>query len=182
MTAPVPQEESRRGLENNILKVKKLRDDAIVPTVSHPGEDLGYDVYALEDTTLYPDVVTKVRTGISAVFNPYNDIETRKYGLLIRDRSSMASKGIMVSSGVIDAGYRGEIVVCITLLGTNIIVTTGMDSTFRTAIPHESYKITKGDKIAQMIPIEVMTQYGAIEVDELPESKRGTNGFGSTGK
>jgi dUTP pyrophosphatase len=87
------------------------------------------------------------------------------YGLLIRDRSSMASKGIMVSGGVVDAGYRGEILVLLT-------------DNMRRALP---YMIRQGDKIAQLIPIPVTTGGGTIVQEELPSSKRGVGGFGSTG-
>jgi hypothetical protein len=46
-----------------MLKVKKLHEDAIIPTCANPGEDLGYDLYALEDAKLYPGCVTKNQDG-----------------------------------------------------------------------------------------------------------------------
>lgn len=140
-----------------MLKVKKLDERAIVPTVSNPGEDLGYDLYALENTFISQGTPTKVRTGIAAHYEGH--------GLLIRDRSSMASKGIVVSGGVVDAGYRGEIVVLLTdRLGA------------------EGYVVKAGDKIAQMIPLPVKTHGDIVVVDELPTSSRGDRGFGSSGR
>jgi dUTP diphosphatase len=148
-----------------MLKVKKLRPDAILPTVANPGEDLGYDLYAVENVVIYPGKMAKIRNGIAVEFVPY-DGETygEKWGLLVRDRSSMASKGIIVSSGVIDAGYRGEMKVLLTNLTS------------------EPIAIGKGDKIAQMIPTKVMTHHLIQEVAELSQAVRGEKGFGSSGK
>jgi dUTP pyrophosphatase len=90
------------------------------------------------------------------------------YGLLIRDRSSMASSGYAVTGGVIDAGYRGEIVVILTLTDKQL-----EDTNY--------FLIRKGQKIAQMIPLPVLTQGKVEVVEELSPAKRGENGFGSTG-
>ena len=83
-------------------------------------------------------------------------------GLLVRDRSSMAARGVTTTGGVIDAGYRGEILVLMTNLG------------------HEVVELKAGEKIAQMIPVPVLTG-GVFEVDELVESARAGKGFGSSG-
>jgi dUTP pyrophosphatase len=72
-------------------------------------------------------------------------------------------KGLFTHAGVIDAGYTGEIKV---LFHNN-------SST--------SIKIEQGDKIAQLVPTKVVN-FEVEEVDELFETKRGKNGFGSTGK
>ena len=150
-----------------MLRVKKLDENAIVPTCSNQGEDLGYDLYALEDTVLLPKDVTKVRTGVAAQFSYI----IGNYGLVVKDRSSMASKGIFTGGGVIDAGYRGEIIVIL-----HDIMSRGVP-----------YLIKRGDKIAQMVPIRVYSQpdsdaYSDIQVvEELPNSERGEKGFGSSG-
>jgi dUTP pyrophosphatase len=146
-----------------MLQVKKLHSDAVLPTVGHPGQDLGFDLYALEDTTLFAGVTTLVRTGIAATFCNYGHFmeHANKFGLLIRDRSSMAVRGIKTSAGVLDAGYTGEIKVLMT----------------STAI----YYIYKGDKIAQMLPVRVYTRCPITEVEELTATTRGAGGFGSTG-
>lgn len=159
-----------------MLNVKKLDERAILPTVAHPGEDLGFDLYALEDTTLFHGKLTKVKTGIAAEYDVRVPVPSKlmpgqftmqklPYGLVYFDRSSMASKGIKLSGGVIDAGYRDELVVMLTL-----------------HTPGEPYQVKAGDKIAQMIPMPVMTMKGVTQVDELSESSRGKNGFGSSGK
>jgi dUTP pyrophosphatase len=84
-------------------------------------------------------------------------------GALLRDRSSMASRRLVLTGGVIDAGYRGEIRVLMENLGDS---------------PAE---IHAGDKIANLIPYPVLT--GAVEVvDDLGESQRQSGGFGSSGR
>ena len=89
-----------------VLRVKLLDPEAKAPTVAHPGSDLGFDLYALEDVVLEPGVMVRVRTGI-AVEGPEG------YGFVLGDRSSMAARGVTYAGGRIDAGYRGEILVCL---------------------------------------------------------------------
>src|SRR5271170_6091586 len=89
-----------------MLKVKLLHPDAILPTVAHPGDDLGYDLYAIENVTLYPGKPVRVRTGIAVEGPP-------GVGFILGDRSSMAAKGVTYAGGRIDAGYRGELLVCL---------------------------------------------------------------------
>lgn len=129
--------------------------------MAHPGEDLGYDLFSLEAVALEPRASVKVRTGIA--------VEARHprtgaaLGLLVRDRSSMAARGIATTGGVIDAGYRGEIMVLMTNLGEADIA------------------LKAGEKIAQMIPVPVLT--GAVEeVESLEDSARAEKGFGSSGQ
>jgi dUTP pyrophosphatase len=143
------------------LKVQLLVDGAKAPTVAHPGEDLGYDLYALESLTLAAGVQEKVRTGIAV--EARHPATGEPLGLLVRDRSSMASRGLVVSAGVIDAGYRGEILVLI----------RNADS--------ELLSIAAGEKIAQMLPLPVLT--GEVVVQQKLElSSRGEKGFGSSGR
>jgi len=144
-----------------MLRVKLMEQGAKLPVVAHPGEDLGYDVFALEGVVLEPHRTVRVRTGIS--------VEARHpgsgaaLGLLVRDRSSMAAKGIATTAGVIDAGYRGEVQIVMTNLG------------------REPIELKAGEKIAQMIPVPVLT--GAVEeVETLEESARLAKGFGSSGR
>jgi len=144
-----------------MLQVKLLAESARLPEVAHPGEDLGYDVFALEAVELWARASVRVKTGIA--------VEARHpetgagLGLLVRDRSSMAAKGVAVTGGVIDAGYRGEIQILLTNL------------------TDEAIRLNAGDKIAQMIPIPVLT--GPVQqVDELADSTRAAKGFGSSGR
>jgi dUTP pyrophosphatase len=144
-----------------MLRVKLLEQDARPPVVAHPGEDLGYDLFALEGVALSPRATVKVRTGIAV---EARDPQTgAPLGLLVRDRSSMAAKGIATTGGVIDAGYRGEILVLMTNLGDQAI------------------ELKAGEKIAQMIPIPVLTGT-VVPVENLEDSARAGKGFGSSGR
>ena len=144
-----------------MLRVKLLAEGARTPVVAHPGEDLGYDVFALETMQLAPRTTVKIRTGIAV--EARNPETGAPLGLLIRDRSSMAARGIATTGGVIDAGYRGEILILMTNLGT------------------ETVELAAGEKVAQMIPVAVLT--GPIEeVDILEASDRAEKGFGSSGR
>src|SRR5579883_610919 len=164
-----------------MIKVKLLHPDARVPTVNYPGSDLGYDLYSIEDITLHPGVPVKVRTGIA--------LEAADgYGFVLGDRSSMAAKGITYAGGRIDAGYRGEILVC--LINVNqprfsLHVERDVHGKLIHAELEQSdvsVVIRKGDKIAQMSPFLPVTDLPVIAVDELSESSRGAKGFGSSGR
>jgi dUTP pyrophosphatase len=144
-----------------MLLVKLLEAGARPPVVAHPGEDLGYDLFALEATVLPPRATVKVRTGVAV--EARHPATGAPLGLLVRDRSSMASRGIATTGGVIDAGYRGEILVLMTNLG------------------EAAAELKAGEKIAQMIPVPVLT--GPVqEVETLEVSARAAKGFGSSGK
>src|SRR5215469_5839248 len=143
-----------------MLSVKLLDPRAKPPVVAHPGEDLGYDVFALEPVVMQAHHTYKVRTGIA--------VEARHpetgapLGLLIRDRSSMAAQSIITTGGVIDAGYRGEILVLMAYVGEG------------------SVRLNAGEKIAQMVPVSVLT--GLVQrVETLEDSARLAKGFGSSG-
>jgi dUTP pyrophosphatase len=143
-----------------MLRVKRLEAGARLPVVAHPGEDLGYDLFALEGVQLGARQTLKVRTGIAV---EARDPKTgAPLGLLVRDRSSMAARGIATTGGVIDSGYRGEILVVMTNLGDADV------------------ELKAGEKIAQMVPVPVLT--GPVEeVESLEDSLRAAKGFGSTG-
>jgi dUTP pyrophosphatase len=144
-----------------MLRVKRLETNARLPEVAHAGEDLGYDVFALDAVRLGARQTVKVRTGIA--------VEAREpqtgapLGLLVRDRSSMAARGLATTGGVIDAGYRGEILIVMTNLGDADV------------------ELKAGEKIAQMVPVPVLT--GIVEeVESLEDSERAAKGFGSSGR
>jgi dUTP pyrophosphatase len=144
-----------------MLRVKLLDPAARAPQVAHPGEDLGYDLFALEATVLRPRATIRVRTGIAV--EARHPATGAPLGLLVRDRSSMAARGIATTGGVIDAGYRGEILVLMTNLGDAPI------------------ELKAGEKIAQMVPVPVLT--GIVErVESLEDSARAEKGFGSSGR
>src|ERR1035438_8875240 len=109
-----------------MLKVKKLSPDAVIPTVAHPGEDIGYDLYSSEDLTIAAYGAAGVHTGIAIEFMP-------AAGGIVKTRSGLAKKRLLCNARVIDAGYRGEIIVLMENLGEG------------------PYSIRKGDKIAQLL-------------------------------
>ena len=142
-----------------MLRVKLLTPEAKAPTIAHPGEDLGYDLYSAESITIPPKGHHIVSTGISIEL----DIDGRAAGALVRDKSSMAARRVICTAGVIDAGYRGEIRIVMENLGD------------------QPAEIHAGDKIANLIPYPVMTS--AVEVvEELTATNRNAGGFGSSGK
>ncbi|HUS20266.1 MAG TPA: dUTP diphosphatase [Terriglobales bacterium] len=143
-----------------MLKVKLLHPAAKAPSVAHPGEDLGYDIFSAADVTLAPRGSALVPTGIAVELT---GSAGEPMGALLRDKSSLASRRLIVTAGVIDSGYRGEI---------KVVMENLSDA---------SNQIHAGDKIANMIPYPVLT--GAVEVvDDLAESRRKAGGFGSTGR
>jgi dUTP pyrophosphatase len=144
-----------------MLRVRLLDPAARAPQVAHPGEDLGYDLFALESAVLAPRATVRVRTGVAV--EARHPATGQPLGLLVRDRSSMAARGIATTAGVIDAGYRGEILILMTNLG------------------EATLQIAAGDKIAQMIPVPVLTGE-VVTVDSLEDSARAEKGFGSSGR
>jgi dUTP pyrophosphatase len=143
-----------------MLRVKLLNPAAKAPTVAHPGEDLGYDVYSAETVVVPARGHKAVSTGIAVECSSPSG---EKMGALLRDKSSMAARRLVLTGGVIDAGYRGEIRVLMENLGDS---------------PAE---IHAGDKIANLIPYPVLTSEVEV-VEELSVSSRKAGGFGSSGR
>ena len=164
-----------------MLKVKLLHPEAQAPTVAYAGSDLGFDLYSIEDIVLEPGVPVKVRTGIAVEGPP-------GWGFVLGDRSSMAARGVTYAGGRIDAGYRGEILVC--LINVNqpsyslraVRDANGAVADVLLERTDVSVAIHKGDKIAQMSPFEARTHLEISVVEELSSSDRGGKGFGSTGR
>lgn len=138
-----------------MLKVKRLSSDAVLPTVAHPGEDIGYDLYSAEDLTIAGHGAAGVHTAIAIEFVPVA-------GGIVKTRSGLAKKRLMCNAGVIDAGYRGEVIVLMENLGD------------------EAYTIRKGDKIAQLLEHPFLA--GDVVEGVLSEAARGAKGFGSSGQ
>jgi dUTP pyrophosphatase len=138
------------------LQIKKLLPSATIPIgFAHKG-DAGIDLFVAEAVEIKPMERVQVSTGIALAI-PLG------YVGLIWDKSGLSHKsGLKVMGGVIDAGYRGEIKVGIVNLGTEI------------------HTFAVGDKVTQLL-IQKIEQPEIIEVQELEDTERGEDGFGSTG-
>lgn len=140
-----------------VVKFKKLHLDAIAPSRAH-STDAGFDMVA---TSVEEDVAhncVSYGTGIAT------EIPEGYVGLLF-PRSSVYKQDLQLSNsvGIIDAGYRGEIMF-----------------KFRHTFPN-NYKYKVGERIGQLIIIPIPeTEF--VEVEELSDSDRGTGGYGSSGK
>lgn len=141
------------------VPIKQLDPGLDLPDYSHPG-DAGADLLTAEEFTLAPGERRLVPTGVALAI-PLGWVG------LVHPRSGLAVRhGITVvnAPGTVDAGYRGEIKVC--LLNTD---------------RHESVHFDRGDRIAQLI-LQKVEQADFIAVEELDVSDRGAGGFGSTGR
>lgn len=141
------------------IKVKKLHPDAIIPTYAHD-LDAGADVCAIEDVVLKPNQTgVIVKTGLAMEIPAGWEIQ-------VRPRSGMTHKTklrIGNAPGTIDSCYRGEIGVIVDNIG------------------NLSVKIEKGQKIAQLVLAETpMMEFTVVE--DISETDRNENGFGSTGE
>ena len=138
--------------------IQRLDKDLPLPQYAKPG-DAGLDVYARIDCTLAPGARALVPTGIAIAL-------PEGYVCLAHPRSGLAVKygvSIVNTPGTIDAGYRGEIQ--INLINHDL---------------QNDFEIKRGDRIAQLV-FQKFEHAQFEEVDVLPESERGSGGFGSTG-
>lgn len=137
------------------LRIKKLHPEAILPKYMREG-DAGLDLHAVENVIIPPQERRTISTGIAMAIPP-------GYAGLIWDRSGLAAKhGITTLGGVIDSNYRGEWKVILHNLSA------------------EPFTVEKGMRIAQLL-IQPVQQKGIKEVQELEETERNENGFGSSG-
>lgn len=137
------------------LKIKKLTSDAALPTKGHPG-DAGIDFYAKETVVIPPGQQMRIFSGVAMEI-------PEGYVGLVWDKSSIAfNKGLKTMGGVIDAGYRGEIIFC-------------MHNTTDT-----EQVIEKHHKVAQII-IQKFEDCDIVEITALSDTVRGDGREGSTG-
>jgi dUTP pyrophosphatase len=140
------------------LPILIVAEPGFEPKFAHPG-DAGADLRSREAKILRAGSRDTFATGVSiAIPNGYVG--------LVHPRSGLAAKnGITVlnAPGTIDAGYRGEI--SVTLLNTS----------------ETDFEVAAGDRIAQLV-FQKFETVEFISVDQLPDSHRGSNGFGSTGR
>jgi len=141
------------------LKIHKLDKSLKTPGYAHTG-DAGLDLFSSVDCIIEPFKRLQVPTGIKIeIPRGYAGFMQPKSGLAIKNGISLVN-----TPGLIDSGYRGE--VCALLINLD---------------PENTFKISKGDKICQLVIHKVETA-SIKEVSDLDESSRGTGGFGSTGR
>ena len=146
------------GLVDVEVLITRLDEGVPLPSYAHPG-DAGADLVVTSDVTLKPGERSLVGTGI-AIALPDG------YAAFVHPRSGLAARhgvSIVNAPGTVDAGYRGEIKVCLVNLD-----------------PAEPVSLRRGDRIAQLV-IQRVEKARFVEVDRLPGSARGDGGYGSTG-
>ena len=152
-------EELRNYKPKMILSYSKLHSDAVTPKYNYDS-DSGFDLHSVEDLEVGPFGRILVPTGLCF------DIKDG-YEIQVRSKSGLAiNQGLMVlnSPATIDSGYNGEIKVIV--FNTN----------------QTSFKIPKGMKVGQAVVCPVVNGgwINLVEVDEINDKERGSNGFGST--
>lgn len=130
-------------------------DDMLVPEHHHE-HDGGIDLKTDRDIEISPKDLVAVHTGVKA------EIPIGYVGLL-KDRSSLASLGLVTLGGVIDSGYRGEIKAL--LLNTS----------------EATLKFNRGDRVVQLIAARIDSTFFLERGDPQSKTDRGESGFGSTG-
>ncbi len=172
-----------------------MHEDAKQPQRTHQN-DAGNDLFSIEDVEIKPGQIVKIRTGVAVALPPGTQG-------LIKDRSSMGSKGLHVFAGVVDSGFTGEL--SVVLYNSNNWITPETVATVLKPVfsfknlfnqmqvikdvmkkvneeyNSKSYFVKKGDKIAQLVvcPVSAVTWW---KVKELTPTDRGSNGFGSSGR
>jgi dUTP pyrophosphatase len=142
-----------------LLPFKRLDPTAPLPSAAHSG-DAGLDLRSNIDAVVGPGERTMVPTGVAVAI-------PEGHAGLVLPRSGLASRqGLTLANapGLIDAGYRGEIICSVVNLDRR-----------------EPVKIARGDRIAQLVIVPIAT-VDPKWVEELPPSDRGEGGFGSTGR
>ncbi|HET8560913.1 MAG TPA: dUTP diphosphatase [Marmoricola sp.] len=140
------------------IVIRRLDPGLPLPSYAHPG-DAGADLHAATDVTLAPGERRLVPTGIALALPD-------GYVGLVHPRSGLAARhglSIVNAPGTIDAGYRGEVSVCLVNLD-----------------PAAAIRLRRGDRIAQLV-VQRVEEAVFVEVADLPDSARGAGGYGSTG-
>jgi dUTP pyrophosphatase len=137
---------------------EQAQKNGITPLQSPDKGNAGYDIRSNESVVVHPGEQVLLSTGLHV------EIPQGMVGIL-KDRSSFARAGLRVSGGVIDASYRGEIKVVLENRG------------------HAPLTISTNDRIVQLlvVPCYTVEAQQVDNLDELGGTRRGQNGFGSTG-
>jgi deoxyuridine 5'-triphosphate nucleotidohydrolase len=147
----------------NTLRVVKLLSGASLPTKTYD-KDLCWDFYLAEDVTLEAGQTKVASLGVAIAVPD-------QFGLIFKERSGLASKGLIVGAGVIDSTFRGELKVVLRWLPPLGYFDTPPDSRLT---------LTAGSKIVQGY-LQRREDVLLLEVESLEETDRGERGFGSTG-
>ena len=134
-------------------------DEGLAPPAYAHHDDAGADLVSAETFVLQPGERRLVGTGVAVAL-------PEGYAGFVHPRSGLAARhgiSIVNAPGTVDAGYRGEILVC--LVNTDHVTPV---------------RISRGDRIAQLV-VQRVEQATFVEVDELPASVRGEGGYASTG-
>lgn len=140
------------------IAVQQLDPDLPLPAYAHPG-DAGADLLTTVDVSLAPGERALVPTGIAIAL-------PEGYVALVHPRSGLAARhglSIVNTPGTVDSGYRGEIKVL--LINHD---------------PVEPITLKRGDRVAQLV-VQRHERAAFVPVASLPESVRGSGGYGSTG-
>lgn len=162
---------SLRALKTVMLRVRRnkrktlgaqplyvqLDRGASLPSRAYQG-DAGFDMYTLNDTVIPAGAFVDVAMGISV------QLPDRVWGMITGRSSTVRKLDLLVTTGIIDTGYRGPLFAGVRSLRT------------------DDYTIKRGERIAQLIPFpNVASTLHATAVDFLSPSDRGVSGFGSSG-
>ena len=140
------------------VPIKRLDAELELPSYAYPG-DAGLDLRSAEDAVLEPFERKAIPCGIALAI-------PRGFAGFVLPRSGLAAKhgiSIVNAPGLIDSDYRGEIKV----------ILVNMDA-------HEAFEIKRGDRIAQLV-IMAVPVVDLCETTDLPDTDRGSGGFGSSG-
>lgn len=133
----------------------RLADGATAPSQAYEG-DAGWDLAVTEAKSVPVGATVTFPTGVFVAIPPY------LWGRITGRSSTWRKRGLLVIEGVIDSGYRGEQLVTVVNLG------------------HEPQRVEVGERLAQLI-LHRIEHAQFFEIDTLPPSARGENGFGSSG-
>ncbi len=145
-------------MEEFVIQIKKLREDAIIPSYRHEG-DAGFDLHVVENVTVPAGGVKILPTGLALALPDGFEMQVR-----LRSGAALQTPLILPNApATIDAGYRGEIGIIVRNVG------------------QEDFTVQKGDRIAQGVLARV-SKAAFAETTQLPDSSRGDGGYGSTGR
>ena len=142
--------------QKQVIEICKMSDNASIP-FRNTEHSAGLDLLTAYDYCIRPNEICRIKTDLQIKIPPDS------YGQ-ISSRSSCAIKGLITLAGIIDADFRGNIVIVVINLSRNTIF------------------VSKKDRIAQLIIIKIYNQFEISEVEKLDDTSRGAKGFGSSGR